>query len=60
MCTGFEKCLYIDDIFSKLYRRIDCLGKKLNKLTHYSSDSTAIFISLMTQIGRITKVSRNF
>lgn len=61
LCEGFEECLTIDLVFSKmkLNENNHRFGIK-NYLSNYSEDTAAVYISLLKDIGNIVKVSKNF
>ncbi|EAR98992.2 transmembrane protein, putative (macronuclear) [Tetrahymena thermophila SB210] len=61
LCEGFEECLTIDQDLTKLMQmqKSNRFGVK-NYLLNYSDDSAAIYISLLNEIGKILKVSKNF
>ncbi|KAL4472883.1 hypothetical protein ABPG72_020617 [Tetrahymena utriculariae] len=60
LCEGFEECLTIEPIFMMMYLNKIKLGQKKNCIHYYQDDSCAIFISLLNDIGKILKVSKNF
>ncbi|EAR98994.2 transmembrane protein, putative (macronuclear) [Tetrahymena thermophila SB210] len=60
LCEGFEECLTIEPIFRMMYLNKIKLGQKKNRIPYYQDDSCAIFISLLNDIGKILKVSKNF
>ncbi|KAL4429473.1 hypothetical protein ABPG74_001318 [Tetrahymena malaccensis] len=61
LCEGFEECLTIDQDLTKQMQvqNNNRFGVK-NYLLNYSDDSAAIYISLLSDIGKIVKVSKNF
>ncbi|KAL4472888.1 hypothetical protein ABPG72_020622 [Tetrahymena utriculariae] len=61
ICEGFEECLIIEPIFTKRFEQQRKSGYfHQNKIPLYTENSAAIYITLLTEIGKIVKVSKNF
>ncbi|EAR98991.2 transmembrane protein, putative (macronuclear) [Tetrahymena thermophila SB210] len=61
ICEGLEECLIIEPIFTKKYEQQRKSGYfHKNKIPLYTENSAAIYITLLTDIGKILKVSKNF
>ncbi|KAL4429472.1 hypothetical protein ABPG74_001317 [Tetrahymena malaccensis] len=61
ICEGFEECLIIEPIFTKKFEQQRKSGYfHKNKIPLYTENSAAIYVTLLTEVGKIVKVSKNF
>ncbi|KAL4488378.1 hypothetical protein ABPG72_019228 [Tetrahymena utriculariae] len=61
LCEGFEECLTFDRYFTKMYQKERKSGNGYkNHIYFYSDDSTAVYISMLSDVGKIVKVAKNF
>ncbi|EAS00674.3 transmembrane protein, putative (macronuclear) [Tetrahymena thermophila SB210] len=61
LCEGFEECLTFDRYFTRLYQKERKNGNGYkNHVYFYSDDSTAVYVSMLSDVGKIVKVAKNF
>ena len=60
LCEGFEECLTAKLVFPRNIEAQIKSGLIRNKILLYSEDSAAVYISMLSDIGNIVKVSKNF
>ncbi|KAL4438885.1 hypothetical protein ABPG74_016605 [Tetrahymena malaccensis] len=61
LCEGFEECLTFDRYFTRLYQKERKNGNGYkNHVYFYSDDSTAVYVSMLSEVGKIVKVAKNF
>lgn len=60
LCEGFDECLTIKRAFPRNIGAQIKSGLIKNNIPLYSEDSAAVYVSMLSDIGNIIKVSKNF
>lgn len=60
LCEGFDECLTIKRVFPRNIGAQIKSGLIKNNIPLYAEDSAAVYISMLSDIGNVVKVSKNF